>query len=1134
MSFPFSSTLNSFFLPALNLAAGRSDTTTTNNTNLLEISDVNISDLSIIDDPVTAETSLIVRVQHRSSHRSSPYRTSRPIDMLSIPKGKGERSHLTQRHGNLHMASESPILVERRRTLSEPSMKAERSIQSVSQAGKYKCVYVKSPGLVVHPEDSSPVLFLADGLPHDNEKSTLEAALKQDLRHSCTSRKSCSCESIVVGDSNPVYGQLLSTLNDQHASRFEGANPGWNALRIISATSNEPPSLEPHESGFCLLHFGGRDTLHIFPSNKSSSAHKLILEVPLGPLAVVHIPTVVVSGNRLTLYRAPNLDQDAPRSFQVIPVKLENPIPTVTSTKPLTPPGNAKVSSTSGSPGSCVEPNVGAPNDAQSSSPPTKLLKGPNDVPPSDLKDTIFAIPTNLLPPLPPSPTNENLPSQRETIPSPCVKDGAVSDVSHKEHHLSEPPNEVPVLAEVPSGSGSLTEPHVSTCDMKSVDPTGKPPEPQPPDTGHGAELTISPDGTPSDAGDDTRPEEPLIPDTSDAAPLQAAPSDSDVTRACTEPIITINRPVGRFVPEEFTKLILEKIKPPDLQVLCNACGISNKSAASGIKALITSKLQSIHDGKSALSETLATEVVNKLTSLQINTLLNRGNVKFNKRAIVFDRKKILLDYWLLRTQKHADPPAKPKKQKGKRGKKKTKNPSFNNTLPAECVQSTSESKQECETKTQRLPPSLDPIREEESSQEELQDPPGTSAVPTSPTEASEQQLFLLEKSILELRTDMDKNTHCLDLLLDEDPRKGSRQLPGVDDLRKLIKSETQPLADRCDSLQDLAREIQQLCQNQGALIRELQEELSSLRQSGQNSYNAVVSGRNPPPPNSARGNPPPPSSDRGNPPPRSSARGNPPSISSARGNPPPPSSARGNPRHKTKAVILHDGTYDNFDQSMFASRYEVETFNCSSLRKAASDERILRRVLDGNPFAVIVHLGTKDLYEGRSVNSTLKDAEYVIANLTKSAHTCMSLPIIPCSTEHKSFTDKLSHFNQKLTDQITNWRRSPMNGMKMKVFTCQKPMLTPSTRIFSSEPHLKVITESGRKKLWLKLRDAMDRISGLRPPREHRSPNTDQDPPPRETYRHSGPPRDHRPTQQANQDHHQPDTPPNNTPNDE
>ena len=232
MSFPFSSTLNSFFLPALNLAVGRSDTSS--DTNLLELSYVNISDLSIVDDTVTAETSLIVRVQHRSSHRPSPYRTRKPNDILSIPKDRNERSHLNQRHGNLHMASESPILGERRRTLSEPSVTAERSIQSVSQAGKYKCVYVKSPGLVVHPHNSSPVLFLANELPHDNEKSTLETALKQDLRHSCTNRKSCSCESIVVGDSHAVYGQLLSALNEQHASRFEEANPGWNVVNEVT------------------------------------------------------------------------------------------------------------------------------------------------------------------------------------------------------------------------------------------------------------------------------------------------------------------------------------------------------------------------------------------------------------------------------------------------------------------------------------------------------------------------------------------------------------------------------------------------------------------------------------------------------------------------------------------------------------------------------------------------------------------------------------------------------------------------------------------------------------------------------------------------------------------------------------
>eukprot|EP00116_Pleurobrachia_bachei_P001964 sb/3462226/ len=750
---------------------------------------------------------------------------------------------------------------------------------------------------------------------------------------------------------------------------------------------------------------------------------------------------------------------------------------TATSIKPPTPQGNAKVSPT---PGSSV-----------------KLSDGDQHVPPSDLREPAFEIPTNLLPPLPPSPANENNTSQPEAIiTSPTDRNGADDDV-------------LEITTEVTPDLGSVTESqtptaHDSSCDVKSVNRPEKPPEPQLPDMGHCDELTTSP--VPTFEG--IRREKPLITD----SPLQTAPpgqseesplpeenpeesSQEADTRVCTEPITNI-RPVGRFVPEETAKQILEKIKTPDLQVLSSLCGISNKSAASSIKALISSNFQLIYDGKAPLPETLATEVVNKLTSHQINTLLELGSVKFIKRAIVFDRRKILLDYWLLKPLQHDAPSARPKKHKGKRGKKKAKHSSFNKTLTAECVQSTSESEQdqECETKPRLLPLSLDPVKEEEPSPEQHQDSPGTSAVPTSPTEVSEQQLFLLEKSIIELRTDMDKNTHCLDLLLDEDPRKGPRQLPGVDELRKLIKSETQSLSDRCDSVQNLAREIQQLCLSQGAVIRDLQEELSSLRQSPHH-RNTVLNGTTAVS-NEAPTEPVRPESGQTL---YSSVSATselethlPPRAVAARGNSPSPSSAlaRGHTsvrNQKRKAVILHDGTYDNFDQSLFASRYEVEIVNCPSLRKAASDERILRRVLDVNPFAVVVHLGSKDLYDGRSVNNTLNDAKHVIANLTKSAHTCMSLPIVPHSAEHQSFTGKLSQFNRTLTDQITYWRRSPLNGMKMKVFTCHKPMLTPSTRIFSSEPHLKVITDSGRRKLWAKLRDAMDRIAGLLPPRKSR-----------------------------------------------
>ena len=53
-----------------------------------------------------------------------------------------------------------------------------------------------------------------------------------------------------------------------------------------------------------------------------------------------------------------------------------------------------------------------------------------------------------------------------------------------------------------------------------------------------------------------------------------------------------------------------------------------------------------------------------------------------------------------------------------------------------------------------------------------------------------------------------------------------------------------------------------------------------------------------------------------------------------------------------------------------------------------------------------------------------------------------------------------------------------------MKVYTCTKPMITYAARITSNEPHVKVIAAPARNKLWLKLKDAMDRMSGILPPR--------------------------------------------------
>ena len=322
MNFPFSSTLNSFFLPALNLAKGNQESASefSSASNLLEISDVSISDLSIHDDPIAAETSFVVRVQHRSQ-RPSPYQTRKPPDRL---QGRRERTRLLPRvsGSKLQSSDESPIppapLPPRRRTLSEPS------VLSVSSAGQYKCVFVKSPGTVMHPETNTPVLHLKTELPPG---LSLEA-LSRNFDRTSKDASSRSCQIVPTGELNGGPDTLLKALNSWCSTHLGVPSPGWNALQITEVESSERSFDIPESSPFCLLQYGGSDTLQIFPDTKSAKPHNLLLEIPMGPISTILVSSSIAAGSTISSTRIPGSVGSNTPTFQVIPIRTpEVPAP---------------------------------------------------------------------------------------------------------------------------------------------------------------------------------------------------------------------------------------------------------------------------------------------------------------------------------------------------------------------------------------------------------------------------------------------------------------------------------------------------------------------------------------------------------------------------------------------------------------------------------------------------------------------------------------------------------------------------------------------------------------------------------------------------------------------------------------
>ena len=362
------------------------------------------------------------------------------------------------------------------------------------------------------------------------------------------------------------------------------------------------------------------------------------------------------------------------------------------------------------------------------------------------------------------------------------------------------------------------------------------------------------------------------------------------------------------------------------------------------------------------------------------------------------------------------------------------------------------------------------------------------SSLPPSPQLTN--QVLMLEKSMLEHKSEMDKNSHCLELLLDEDPSKNKRN----GDLTKLA-SDTRLALKQLEELKQEMGQILQRCSKHEEIIKTLGEKLDAClanhpRDTSRSREGQVTAGHAE---DSAgrttyrrqysysemlRAN-------SNQPEGRVTLRNNTSRRSDAyrRNN-------QGQPRNastggaRRKVIVLHDGTHDDFNPSLFASRYDIKTVRCPSLESVKASDSVIQEIEAATPSLILIHLGTKDIYDGRPLNEIQAEMKSLSLRLTQISHTCISLPIVPRASGLNGFIDKLTEFNDSTAKMITAWKKTPPRGMTKKIFTCTKPMMSPMVKVNVEQPHIAVTSSTGKAKLWLKLRDALDRMSGLLPPR--------------------------------------------------
>eukprot|EP00116_Pleurobrachia_bachei_P003627 sb/3463889/ len=255
--------------------------------------------------------------------------------------------------------------------------------------------------------------------------------------------------------------------------------------------------------------------------------------------------------------------------------------------------------------------------------------------------------------------------------------------------------------------------------------------------------------------------------------------------------------------------------------------------------------------------------------------------------------------------------------------------------------------------------------------------PPLQAAPTTCPSNeewASTGQILTLEKSILQLRSETDRNTACVDAILENEDTMGTEigrikhQIRKAEELHQkneALSSKTAAMEQDIANLKitmsrqrsgnETGRPRQNVPDTPDPATDEPEEERQTYRRPeairhNRNSYNGRLMGNITYSAHSGQ------------------AIRNRNTIVSTRQSQhrstDGESTGRDNNGRNTrsnigqqKCLLIHDGTFNDFDKARFTKRYEVETVKCPTIGKAMTDTTILGKIESYKPGLIIMHL---------------------------------------------------------------------------------------------------------------------------------------------------------------------------------
>ena len=188
----------------------------------------------------------------------------------------------------------------------------------------------------------------------------------------------------------------------------------------------------------------------------------------------------------------------------------------------------------------------------------------------------------------------------------------------------------------------------------------------------------------------------------------------------------------------------------------------------------------------------------------------------------------------------------------------------------------------------------------------------------------------------------------------------------------------------------------------------------------------------------------------------------------------------RNDQMRRKKCLLVHDKVFSDFDPLRFSREFDVTTYQSGSLNALHKDNRFKNKVQTSNPECIFIHVGLKDVLDGRGGNHIRKSLEDLIWYLLEhsKAKICVS-HVIPTKNSD-ALNQKISEAN-RIVKEVVDEARSYKPVHKTCLFSYSNNSVDHQC-VFTQASKDVTLTEPGKLIMWTRLNDGLRKT--LRLPR--------------------------------------------------